>query len=122
MTIVIRRREKSIVSIEKPQNGDGILTFKKILNGVEELDNKGRAFNHCFLEPNSGLGYHKHIGTTETMYILKGKAKYIAENDNETILNPGDTTFTDNGQGHSIYGMSEESLEFIALVLFKGEE
>lgn len=120
--MIRRKEEQSIVSIEKPQNGDGVLTLKKILNGVEELDNKGRAFNHCFLEPSSGLGYHKHIGTTETMYILKGKAKYIDENGNETILNPGDTTFTDNGQGHSIYAMSDGPLEFIALVLFKGEE
>ena len=116
--MIRRKSNQEIIQLEKPQNGDGLLTLKKILNGVEELDHKGRAFNHCFLEPNSGLGLHRHDGTTETMYILKGKARYIDENGEETILYPGDVTFTDHGQSHSIYALDEE-LEFIALVLFK---
>lgn len=53
------------------------------------------------------------------MYILKGTAKYVDEDGNETILNLGDVTFTDDGQGHSIYATGNEPLEFIALVLFK---
>lgn len=117
--MIRRKEEQQIVNIEKPQNGEGILTLKKTLNGPEELDQKGRAFNHCFLNPGSGLGYHQYIGTTETMYILKGTAKYVDEDGNETILNPGDVTFTDDGQGHSIYATGNEPLEFIALVLFK---
>ncbi len=117
--MIRRQKEQEIVNIEKPQNGAGVLTMKKILNGTDELDNKGRAFNHCFLEPGSGLGYHQHIGTTETMYILNGQAEYIDENQNKTILNPGDVTFTDNGQSHSIYTIGDKPLEFIALVLFK---
>lgn len=117
---MIRKQEKQeVIQIEKPQDGAGVLTMKKILNGVEELDQKGRAFNHCFLEPGSGLGYHQHKGTTETLYILKGQAEYVDENKNKVLLNAGDVTFTDNGQSHSIYAIGDETLEFIALVLFK---
>lgn len=52
------------------------------------------------------------------MYILKGQAEYVDENKQKTILQPGDVTFTDDGQSHSIYAIGKEPLEFIALVLF----
>lgn len=117
---MIRRKEQQeIVRIEKAQDGAGTLVMKKILNGPEELDQKGRAFNHGFLEPGCGLGYHQHVGTTETIYILSGQAEYTDENQEKTILHPGDVTFTDNGQSHSLYATGDETLEFIALVLFK---
>lgn len=46
---MIRRQSmQQTISVEKPQNGSGVLTMRKILNGPEELDQKGRAFNHCF--------------------------------------------------------------------------
>ncbi|WRK55652.1 hypothetical protein SD457_13440 [Coprobacillaceae bacterium CR2/5/TPMF4] len=38
--MIRRKEEQQIVNIEKPQNGEGILTLKKILNGPEELDQK----------------------------------------------------------------------------------
>ncbi len=117
--MIRRKSEQTVVKIEKPQNGAGVLTLKKILNDPDELDQKGRAFNHCFLEPGAGLGYHRHEGTSETMYILKGQAEYTDENGEIFILNPGDMTFTDNGQGHSIFCIGTEPLEFIALVLYK---
>lgn len=117
---MIRRQRKQVsVQVEEPQNGDGLLVMKKILNGPDELDQKGRAFNHCFLDPGSGLGYHKHNGTMETMYILKGEGEYVDEKGDKTVLYPGDVTITDSGQGHSIYAIGTETLEFIALVLFK---
>ncbi len=117
--MIRKQSEQVIVQVEEPQGGAGILTMKKIRNGPEELGNKGRAFNHCFLRPGSGLGFHKHEGTAETLYILKGQAAYTDENGDCTILTAGDVTFTDNGQGHSIFCTGEEELEFIALVLFK---
>lgn len=53
------------------------------------------------------------------MYILKGEAEYVDEKGDKTVLYPGDVTITDSGQGHSIYAIGTETLEFIALVLFK---
>lgn len=117
--MIRRQKEQTVVTMEKPQNGAGILTMKKILNGPEELDLKGRAFNHCFLDPGSGLGCHRHEGTSETIYILNGQAEYTDENGEVSVLNPGDVTFTDNGQQHSIFCIGETPLEFIALVLYK---
>lgn len=118
--MIRRKKDQTVTVLEKPQNGDGILTLRKILNGPEELDQKGRVFNHCFLSPGSGLGYHRHEGTSETMYILSGRAEYTDENGEITALEPGDMTFTDNGQGHSIFCAGENPLEFIALVLYTG--
>ena len=117
--MIRRKADQPVIRLENPQRGAGTLTLRKILDGPQELDQKGRAFNHCFLEPGAGLGYHKHEGTTETMYILKGRGRYVDEDGKETVLEPGDVTFTDNGQGHSLYCEGDEPLEFIALVLFK---
>ena len=55
------------------------------------------------------------------MYILRGQGRYTDENGVETLLSPGDTTFTDSGQSHSLFCEGEEPLEFIALVLFKNQ-
>lgn len=117
--MIRKQKYQQIINMENPQKGSGILTMKKILNGPDELDEKGRAFNHCFLSPGSGLGLHRHEGTTETLYILHGQGEYTDENGDTIILNPGDVTFTDNGESHSIFCLGDEPLEFVALVLFK---
>lgn len=118
-SFIRKANEQEVLVREKPQNGNGELVLKKILKGTEEMDNKGRAFNHCFMEPGSGLGYHKHTGTTETKYILKGTAEYIDENGIKHILKTGDVTFTDEGDSHSMYAIGDETLEFVAIVMFK---
>ena len=42
--MIRRKKDQQVVRTKKPQNGAGTLTMCKILNGAEELDQKGRAF------------------------------------------------------------------------------
>ncbi len=89
-----------------------------ILEAGEEMYNKGRVFNHLFLDPGCEIGWHVHHGDGETYCIVSGHGEY---NDNGTIVpvGPGDVTFVDDGEGHSIKNTGEEDLISVALILYK---
>ena len=85
------RRSDDKISVRKPSpfNGVGEITVRSLLNGPEEMENKGRVFGHTTVYPGSKIGLHTHKGDAETYYILSGSGKY---NDNGTIVDvqPGD--------------------------------
>ena len=90
----------------------------RILEGADEMYGKGRIFNHVVLEPGCEIGWHVHQGDGETYYILKGQGEY-SDNGRLLTVGPGDVTFVDAGEGHSLKNTGDENLEAIALVLFK---
>ena len=79
------RRSKEKISVRKPAPFDGVgeITVRSLLNGPEEMSQKGRVFGHTTVYPGSEIGYHIHNGDSETYYILSGKGRY---NDNGTIV------------------------------------
>ena len=99
-------------------DGAGQARMRLILESNAEMYDKGRVFNHLYLEPGCEVGWHIHHGDGETYYILKGRGEY---NDNGTVVTvgPGDVTFVDDGEGHSLKCIGDETLEAIALILFK---
>ena len=72
--------------------GKGEISVKYILN-EEEMNGKGKMFSEVTIAPGCSLGYHEHVGNSETYYIIRGEGEY---NDNGTIRTvvPGDRTFT----------------------------
>ncbi len=114
---MIRRSNEKAVEFKKLFGGEGEAEMHKILVGAEEMLGKGRLFNHMFLKPGAEVGWHVHKGDCETYYILKGKGEY---SDNGTMIEvfPGDMTFVGDGEGHSIKAVGDETLEFIALILY----
>ena len=115
---MVRRSDEKVVSKRKMFDGAGEALLCQILNGADEMYNKGRLFNHLILNPGCEVGWHIHHGDGETYYILKGRGEY---NDNGTVtkVGPGDVTFVDAEEGHSLKCISEEPLEAIALILYK---
>lgn len=115
---MIRRESERKLNVVKMFNGDGEAQLHHILHTNEEMYNKGRVFSHVTLNPGCEVGWHIHHGDGETYYILKGEADY---NDNGTVVKvgPGDVTFVDDGEGHSIKNNGTEPVELIALILFK---
>ena len=115
---MIRRSAEKIVETKKLFNGEGEAEMHKILNGAPEMYGKGRVFNHLYLRPGCEVGWHIHHGDGETYYILRGRGLY---NDNgvEVEVGPGDVTFVDDEEGHSLRNIGEEVLEAIALILYK---
>lgn len=115
---IVRRSADRTLDKKKMFDGAGEAGMYRILYGAEEMFGKGRVFNHMVLEPGCGIGWHIHKGDGETYYILKGHGQY---SDNGTVIDvyPGDTTFVDDGEGHSILNVGDEPFEAIALILYK---
>lgn len=116
---MIRKSEEK-VSVRKPApfNGVGEITVRNLLNGPEEMSQKGRVFGHTTVYPGSVIGYHIHTGDSETYYILSGKGKY---NDNGTFveIGPGDVAYCAPGEGHGLECIGDEPIEMIALILYE---
>ena len=115
---MVRRSEEKQLLVAKMFGGEGEGKMYCILNGPEEMYNKGRVFRHLILEPGCEVGWHIHHGDGETYYILKGRGLYN-DNGRELEVVPGDVTFVDDGEGHALRCISEEPLEAIALILYK---
>ena len=98
---MIRRSEEK-VSVRKPApfNGVGEITVRSLLNGPEEMSQKGRVFGHTTVYPGSAIG------------------KY---NDNGTFveIGPGDVTYCAPGEGHGLECIGDEPIEMIALILYE---
>lgn len=115
---MIRRSEERTLDIKKMFGGQGEGKMYRILEGADEMYGKGRIFNHLFLEPGCEVGWHIHHGDGETYYILKGHGEY-SDNGTSVTLGPGDVAFVDDGEGHSLKNVGPETLEVIALILYK---
>ena len=116
LTMIRRSSDKQSVTKPSPFNGIGEITVRSLLNGPEEMENKGRVFGHTTVYPGSKIGLHTHKGDAETYYILSGHGKY---NDNGTIVDvqPGDVYYCGDGECHSIEAI-DEPIEMIALILY----
>lgn len=73
-------------------------------------------YAHAKLEPGASLGYHIHRGESEIYYILSGKGLY-SDNGAERQVEPGDVTYTPDGEGHGLENTGNEVLEFMALIV-----
>lgn len=116
--MIRKSAEKEVVRKPAPFNGVGEITVRSLLNGPEEMSQKGRVFGHTTVYPGSAIGYHVHNKDSETYYILSGTGRY---NDNGTLcmVGPGDVTYCAPGQGHGLECTGEEPIEMIALILFE---
>lgn len=115
---MVRRKADRISEQKCLFGGPGDVRNTRILNDAEEMYNKGRLFNHIYLDPGCKVGYHVHQGDGETYYILKGEGEYN-DNGDVTTVRAGDVTFVDAGEGHSLLNTGTETLEAIALILYK---
>ena len=115
---MVRCNKEAKYTEKKMFDGAGMARMRLILESNAEMYDKGRVFNHLYLDPGCEVGWHIHHGDGETYYILKGHGEY---NDNGTLVTvgPGDVTFVDDGEGHSLKNTGKEALEAIALILFK---
>ena len=114
---MIRRKADQRVEFKCIRNGNGEVELHGITTSVEELYGKGRLFEHMFLAPGCSVGEHTHVGDNEIFYFLKGTGTY---NDTGTYVKvgPGDTAICNDGELHGLVNDGDETLEYIALILF----
>ncbi|MDD3252855.1 MAG: cupin domain-containing protein [Lachnospiraceae bacterium] len=115
---MVRKRE-SITFEKKPSpfHGVGEINVRNLLEGSDEMYQKGRVFAHTTVYPGSEIGYHVHENDAEIYYILSGEGRYN-DNGNVVKVSAGDVTMTGSGEGHGIEAIGNEPIEMIALILY----
>lgn len=72
------------------------------------------------LPKGSTIGYHKHEGSSEIIFILSGEGKVLYDDDEEPIK-AGDCHYCPEGHSHSLINTSDEDLVFYCAVPQHGE-
>ena len=112
------RHESDVPAVcAKMFGGEGEIEQHKLLLAPEEMLGKGRLFNRNVINPGCELGWHVHSGDCETYYILSGSGEY-SDNGNIVKVGPGDITFVNSGEGHSIKNTGDVPIDIIALILY----
>ena len=98
------------------RGGIGDVTMYHFLT-EQEAGGAGRLFAKLVLEPGCSIGAHKHEGDIEAFYMLKGKG-LVFDDGGEELLEAGDCHICPDGHAHSLKNVGEDSLEFIATILY----
>ena len=67
------------------------------------------------LEKGSSIGLHRHVPTSEVIFILSGKGKAVCDGVEEN-LSAGDCHYCPKGSEHTLINVGEEDLCFYAVV------
>ena len=102
---------------EHMRDGAGTVEITNFINGPEDLCDKGRLFSKITLKSGCSIGYHVHEKDSELFYIIKGEAQY---NDNGTLktVREGDVMICPAGTGHGIENNTDETVEFVAIIVY----
>lgn len=90
------------------KDGKGVFYNKTFTDGVNKM-------MHGKLEPGSSIGYHKHEGNCEMIFILEGEGKVLYD-DGEEAVKPGFCHYCPEGHSHSLINNGTEDLIFYAIV------
>ena len=115
--MVKRSGSYSVQENENMRGGEGVVVIEHLLT-PEELYEKGRLYARISLKPGASIGYHVHEGEMESFYIVKGEAE-ISDNGEVVVLSAGDSILTKSGEGHSVKSVGNDTLEMLALIIYK---
>lgn len=90
------------------KGGEGVFYNKVFTDGVNKMM-QGK------LEPGSSIGYHKHEGNCEMIFILEGEGKVLYD-DGEEAVKPGVCHYCPEGHSHSLINNGTKDLVFYAIV------
>lgn len=84
----------------------------------EEFYGSGRMFAHVRLQKGEAVSWHTHTDEIEYYYILSGTGIFTNSDQTEETVTVGDVCTMELGGGHAIRQIGENTLEFIALILY----
>ena len=90
------------------KGGEGTFYNKTFTDGINKM-------MHGKLEPGSSIGYHKHEGNCEMIFIAEGNGKVLYD-DGEEEVHAGMVHYCPEGHSHSLINNSSENLIFYAVV------
>lgn len=108
---------REVIKVEKAFGGEGYILKEPLLRG-EELGEHCKMYAKVTIPAGCELGYHTHIGETETYYLLSGEGIY-RDNDLELPAKAGDVFHCKDGNGHGLKNTGDTDIVFMALILLK---
>lgn len=101
---------------ENACGGKGAIKLEKLLT-PEEMKGKCALYARVTVPPGSSVGYHTHIGDSESYFILSGEGVYD-DNGVKRTVKAGDATWTPDGSGHALSNEDgKEDVVFMALIV-----
>jgi mannose-6-phosphate isomerase-like protein (cupin superfamily) len=90
------------------KGGEGIFYNKMYTDGVNKM-------MHGKLPSGSSIGYHKHEGDCEMIFIIKGEGTVLYD-DTKNPVKSGQCHYCPEGHSHSLINTGVEDLIFCAVV------
>lgn len=90
------------------KGGEGTLWAHMFFDG----DNR---ILHGTLKPGSTIGYHRHEGNCEMIYVLAGAGKVLIDDGEERVA-AGNLHYCPENHSHSLINDGDEDLVFVAVV------
>lgn len=100
---------------EAMRGGKGTVTVTPLWEPGAELRAPNRLFARMVLPVGASIGEHRHDHEEEVYYILSGVAETV-DKGQTVILNPGDSSLTQDGETHYLRNLGDTPLELIAVV------
>ena len=69
-------------------------------------------FFELVYRPGTYVGYHRHQGNEEIVYVVSGKMENFQDG-NRCILEPGDAILVKSGQAHATRNVGDEDLKVL---------
>lgn len=67
------------------------------------------------LVPGASIGLHRHVPTSETIFVVSGKGKLVCDGVEERVA-PGDCHYCPKGSEHTFINDGDEDVCFFAVV------
>ena len=94
--------------LEHFKGGEGALNAQMYWDGTTRIF-------HGLLEPGSSIGLHRHEGTCEMIFVVRGQATLLEDGERKTI-HAGQCTYCPESHEHSLINNSSEEIEFYAAI------
>ena len=96
------------------RDGKGTAIARNFLK-AEDFKNGAKSSGRVILPPGATIGYHQHVGESETYFIVKGHGIFH-DNGKDVPVTAGDVAIINGGEYHGLDNAGDSDLELITLV------
>lgn len=100
---------------EAMRGGKGTVTVTPLWEPETELKAPQRLFARLSLPIGASIGEHRHDHEEEVYYVISGVAE-SCDGGKTVVLNPGDSSLTQDGESHYLRNLGDTPLEVLAVV------
>ncbi len=95
--------------------GCGQIATRHVLS-PDDFNSDWTFLDHAILDAGGSVGYHYHDFLEESFVVLRGQGLMTIA-DETFAVGPGSVTWQGIGQGHGIYNLGSEKLEFVRIAV-----